>query len=433
MPPFFSSVALVFSAAILLRGGLLFYGLFQDAHSPFKYTDIDYFVFTDAARFVFRGLSPYTRDTYRYTPLLAWLIYPTTWGGQFWFSSGKVLFALGDVVAGWLILLLMRDQGMQQERALKFASIWLLNPMVAQISTRGSSEGLLGVIVTALLWAVLTRRVRLAGVLLGFSVHFKIYPFVYTSSIIWWLDDKHVHATSLQARESKSVERKKTVGFINHARVELAIFSFLTFMVLNVAMYSRYGTPFIRHTYQHHLTRIDHRHNFSPYNTLLYLNSSPAARSSSHVESLAFIPQLFLSVVAIPVALAKKDLASTMLAQTFAFVAFNKVCTSQYFLWYMVFLPLYLSTSSLVRRPRVGITALVLWIVSQALWLQQGYQLEFLGQSTFIPGLWGASLLFFVVNIWILGIVVDDVGSVRQERSAELGKVVADREQKRCT
>lgn len=47
------------------------------------------------------------------------------------------------------------------------------------------------------------------------------------------------------------------------------------------------------------------------------------------IESLAFIPQLFLSVLAIPFLLAKKDLASTMLAQTFAFVTFNKVCTSQ--------------------------------------------------------------------------------------------------------
>jgi hypothetical protein len=47
------------------------------------------------------------------------------------------------------------------------------------------------------------------------------------------------------------------------------------------------------------------------------------------LESAAFIPQLFLSAIALPVMLAKKDLPSTMLAQTFAFVSFNKVCTSQ--------------------------------------------------------------------------------------------------------
>lgn len=54
-------------------------------------------------------------------------------------------------------------------------------------------------------------------------------------------------------------------------------------------------------------------------------------RSASFVrpESLAFLPQLLVSAVAIPIALAEKDLASTMFAQTFAFVMFNKVCTSQ--------------------------------------------------------------------------------------------------------
>ena len=95
---FFNSPRAVFPAAILLRAIFLVYGLFQDVYSPMKYTDIDYYVFTDAARFIAKGQSPYDRDTYRYTPLLAWLIYPATWSGP-WFSFVKILFAVGYIVA----------------------------------------------------------------------------------------------------------------------------------------------------------------------------------------------------------------------------------------------------------------------------------------------------------------------------------------------
>lgn len=222
----------VFSAAVGLRAGLLVYGLFQDAFSPLKYTDIDYYVFTDAARYSAKGQSPYTRDTYRYTPLLAWILHPTTWG-PFWFSFGKALFALSDVVAGWLIWSVLRStRKMDSERALKFASIWLLNPMVAQISTRGSSEGLLCVMVVALLWAVLAKRIMLAGVLLGLAVHFKIYPFIYAASIVWWLDEG----------KDEPLTRFQDPAFLissllNRSRVTLAMWSLITFASLNAAMY----------------------------------------------------------------------------------------------------------------------------------------------------------------------------------------------------
>jgi phosphatidylinositol glycan class M len=322
MSSFFRSTTLVFTSAILLRLTLLLYGLYQDAHSPLKYTDIDYLVFTDASSYISRGQSPYNRETYRYTPLLAWLLLPTTYGGVFWFSFGKILFATGDVVAGWLLLIILRSQGMTTERALKYASIWLLNPMVATISTRGSSEGLLGVMVIALLWAVLSQRIWLAGILLGLSVHFKIYPVIYGISIFWYLDDTQ---TIPQRPKTGNI----ITNFLNPSRLKLTLVSLSTFMALNILFYTLYGPPFIQHTYLHHISRIDHRHNFSPYNILLYLSSSRANESGFRIESLAFIPQLLLSGVVIPLILSKKDLPSTMLVQTFAFVTFNKVCTSQ--------------------------------------------------------------------------------------------------------
>lgn len=77
----------------------------------------------------------------------------------------------------------------------------------------------------------------------------------------------------------------------------------------------------------------------------------------------------------------------------------------------MVFLPLYLPNSSLLRKPTLGVTALTLWVLAQALWLQQGYNLEFLGLSTFLPGLWLSSLIFFAVNCFILGLIIDDLGT----------------------
>ena len=336
MPSSFFNPTCVFTSAILLRVILLFYGLLQDKYYPLPYTDIDYFVFTDAARYVSHGYSPYNRETYRYTPLLAWLLVPTAWPGRTWFSFGKVLFALADIVAGWLIVLMLKSLAggnMGTERALKFASIWLLNPMVATISTRGSSEGLLGVMVVALLWAVSSRRIALAGVLLGLAVHFKIYPFIYGISIVWYLEpspDDSTRETVSSAKDSSPTPfLQQLKAFITPNRLILLMSSLTTFSALNIIMYAIYSTPFLTHTFLHHLTRIDHRHNFSPYNTLLYLSSASPRETGLRFESLAFLPQLALSAIFIPLALAKKDLAGTMLAQTFAFVAFNKVCTSQ--------------------------------------------------------------------------------------------------------
>lgn len=224
----------LFTIAGLLRLVLLLYGIWQDAHSALKYTDIDYLVFTDAARLVAHGQSPYDRATYRYTPLLAWLLLPTAAPGLF--SFGKVVFALADILAGWLVWTVLREhRGMSVGRAGAFAALWLWNPMVATISTRGSSEGLLGVLTAGLLWAVERRKLTLAGVILGLGVHFKIYPFIYAPAIVWWMDDERLGKKLPRTEESSLAG--SLLKFFSAQRIYFAFTSLATFLSLNLIMY----------------------------------------------------------------------------------------------------------------------------------------------------------------------------------------------------
>ena len=84
--------------ALLGRLVLVYMAAIIDEKTPnMKYTDTDYDVFSDAATAVWNGKSPYTRHTYRYTPLAAYIclvnnaIHPL---------AGKVIFCVLDVLMG---------------------------------------------------------------------------------------------------------------------------------------------------------------------------------------------------------------------------------------------------------------------------------------------------------------------------------------------
>lgn len=87
----------------------------------------------------------------------------------------------------------------------------------------------------------------------------------------------------------------------------------------------RYGYEFLFETYLYHVTRKDHRHNFSFWFYNIYLTfTSP---TGTLVGVLTFVPQLAL-VLAIGCCFGK-DIFFCAFLQTFAFVAWNKVCTAQ--------------------------------------------------------------------------------------------------------
>ncbi|TPX31352.1 hypothetical protein SmJEL517_g05286 [Synchytrium microbalum] len=377
---------------IVARIILLLYGIYQDSLPiPVKYTDVDYYVFTDAANLTSHGASPYIRSTYRYTPILSFLLLPGIWTGchSWW---GKAIFILGDIASTVLLSRICKSRGINQEQSQYWiAGIWSLNPFVATISTRGSSESLA---VCLVLWAVylsLVKRWKMSAVVLGVAIHFKIYPVIYGAPCLVSLkpDGAGVEGTW---RDVMTLKRVQFVAICSG-----------TFVLLSLAMYTVYGYPFIQESYLYHFTRQDHRHNFSVYFYSLYLTSS------SHSPALwsrlvSFAPQLGL--VAFLGFRYGHDLPFACFLQTFAFVMLNKVCTSQYFMWYLCFLPIILPTSSLAHSG-MGLCMLVAWVLGQALWLNYAYQLEHLGRNTFRE-LWIAGCVFYIVNCWILYEFVQD-------------------------
>ena len=100
-------------------------------------------------------------------------------------------------------------------------------------------------------------------------------------------------------------------------------------ILITICPSSRYGFDFLEHTYLYHVTRRDVKHNFSVYFYMMYLvENSPQAWL---LGLLAFVPQLVM-VVSLGIRF-YEDISFCCFVQTFAFVAFNKVCTSQVRYW----------------------------------------------------------------------------------------------------
>lgn len=367
-----SWVWIYIGTGLLFRAGLLLWGRHQDATHAVPYTDVDYVVFSDAAKLLVdacplsrtvedpsyesdadlldrsdvrcaRGIlpatarfllindpnshapadglrpddsdamyfwakrcyqlakpafdllaslgDPYERPTYRYTPFLAALLSPIHLFG--WTEFGKYIFAASDILCAvfmWLILDGRRPQGTAPGMYVHLPGwLWILNPMVAQISTRGSSEALVGLLVLSFIYfflkgnpeAPLGLRARylpefssspaasetrdpkadaqanesseveqvpsyhalppesafnlldwsleayLAPILLGLATHLKLFPVIYGIPILAHLHRSTVSAYAPNRRASLDLWTKSAAG------VQFGLVAFFAFMTAN--------------------------------------------------------------------------------------------------------------------------------------------------------------------------------------------------------
>ena len=369
---------------LLIRLVLIAYGDYHDTNNSVPYTDIDYHVITDGARHVTEGRSPFIRHTYRYTPLLAWVMTPNVLIHE---TVGKIIFSLLDCITTQIIYKILILQGQSASSAVKCSLLWLYNPLVIGIATRGSAESLIIATVMLVLYSHECNRFIVAGALLGTAIHIKIYPIIYSLPLYLSLEPlsgrlswKHFCPTY-----------KRTIFVISTG---------ISFMALTLFSFGLYGREYIEEGFLYHVTRVDTRHNFSIYFYLLYLSTNYTIPG---LGIACFAPQMMLVVAYGVMYGSREHLALAMFAQTVVFVTFNKVVTSQYFMWYLVFVPVLCTQLSVSKRK--GLTLLILWIGAQASWLLPAYLFEFKGIEVF-TAIWLESVAFFCCNIGILMAVI---------------------------
>ncbi|XP_018301113.1 GPI mannosyltransferase 1 [Mycetomoellerius zeteki] len=346
--------------AFVLRLVFILYANFHDEYLTVPYTDVDYKVFTDAARYVVEQRSPFDRHTYRYSPLLAWLLTPNIILHK---DFGKILFSVVDVLIAVLIKNIVARQRCNETVKNYCALLWLYNPLTLVISTRGNADSLAVLLVVLTLDLLQRDKIVLAGLLHGISVHFRLYPLMLLNRDQWRL-------------------------------VLSCVFSIVTLTAMG---YRLYGFKFLYESFIYHLVRKDARHNFSVYFYMFYLSANQPQDIIQKI--LTFLPQLLLLLMSSYYYSEKSKLPFAMFVQAMIAVIYNPVMTSQYFFWFLSLLPLCLP--NIEMNLRRGIYLACSWILSQAIWLLTAYLLEFQSFNSFFF-LWISSLLFFAVNVKIL-------------------------------
>lgn len=355
--------------AFVLRTLLILYSEYHDKISSVPYTDVDYKVFTDAARYISNFSSPYLRHTYRYTPLLAFLLTPNLFLHQ---TFGKFLFALIDLVVAILIKKIVGDK---TKYGVLGACFWLYNPLAIGISTRGNADGISVLFVLLAVYFLGREKMLVCGLFHGLAIHFRLYPLVF--SLPMYL---HIGKNIIP----------------NKKQVQLVLGCTGTLLALTSLFYFWYGYEFLYETYLYHLVRKDTRHNFSVYFYMLYLSAE--LQVNIWEKLLTFLPQLALLLV---LSFSyHKSLNFCLFCQAFVMVAYNPVVTSQYFVWYLSLLPLSLGKLDLKWLEYVKLGGL--WGFGQIGWLVPAYLLEFKNLNVFLY-IWVQSLVFFGINLYILG------------------------------
>lgn len=235
---------------LALASRFIMFGIsyYMDNYCKTTFTDLDYSVFTDGAKYVSMGQSPYERHTYRYTPLLSYMMLPNIlWSPLF----GKVFFIFLEFLSAVLICAMTKKQ--PQKYQIIGLAIWFFNPATITLAVRGSADIITAFLLFLTLFLIKKRLVILPAIVYGLAVHFRIYPLFFCLCI-------YLHYA----------ERKGK--FLNKDSIIFGLVALSVVASLTALFFHKYGMQFLHDSYLYHISRKDHRHNFSIHFMNMYLS-----------------------------------------------------------------------------------------------------------------------------------------------------------------
>ena len=392
------------------------------------YTDIDYHVFSDGAKHVAKLESPYERETYRYTPLLAVLMIPNV---KIWYPIGKFLLSTIDVGVGYLIEKLLKEQQTQSKEEITFNEVlkaendeafynyaslfYLYNPLTIVICTRGSADCIITFLVLLSLIYLEKKKYILSAIIYGFAVHFKIYPIIYAPSIFLYLLYKEfVKNKQKEFPPIPFFERlffkvistiKMLFSFIfTKIAISYIIISSSVFFVFLGIFYKLIGYKFLYEYLLYHLIRKDHRHNYSIFYYTIYLTYDNPF--SKYLSLVTFLPQMLL-ILTVTIFL-YRDINLCLIVLTMIFVHFNKVITAQYFIWYLSLIPLIVHRNLLFNVKKCkALIMFSIWMFFELIWNTYSHLLEYEGKNYFMS-MWVVNICFFLIScLFIREIIIN--------------------------
>ena len=400
------------------------------------YTDIDYHVFSDGAKHAAKFESPYERETYRYTPLLAIFMISNI---KIWYPIGKFLLSTIDVGVGYLIEKLLRAQEKQlkedrtfneilkaenDEAYYNYASLfYLYNPLTIVICTRGSADCIITFLVLLSLIYLEKKKYYLSALIYGFAVHFKIYPIIYAPSLFLYLLYKEFIQNKNGPKELEPVpffqriyhKIKSTIimvfsNLFTKTALFFVIISSGVFFFFLALFYKLIGYKFLYEYLLYHLIRKDHRHNYSIFYYTIYLTYDNDF--SKYLSLITFLPQMIL-ILSVTIFL-YKDINLCLIVLTMIFVHFNKVITAQYFIWYLSLIPLIIHRNLLFGVKKLkAILLLTIWMIFEIIWNRYSHLLEYEGQNYFMS-MWIVNILFFLTSCWIVREIIVNTRKIEQ-------------------